>query len=681
MSDLPGKRQKEDSTQNHGLLASEQATRADMAVALEMLRQGETLLDDQIKDRVKTEDQFRFLLETSPIAVAIFTFGDYKILFANHQYMQMLSLKETLVSTAHPKALFSDPDEFDSIMNRLRSDEKVTDALVQLGSFSGEKRWSQSAFLRIKFQSMDCVLSWFYDVTEMRRARELAEKAADVKTNLLANLSHEIRTPMNAIIGLSQLALSPEVSEGERVVSLKKILSASKNLVQILNDVLDFSKMEAGKVVIEKTPFSLKGLVEELQSLFSASAREKGLNFEVAIAPDAPLSVIGDSLRLNQILSNLLSNAIKFTEHGKVTFVVQLKAMAASRVKVLFSVRDTGIGIPNEKQQHLFQAFNQLDARATRRFGGSGLGLAISKSLLQLMESDFRIESALGSGSTFSFEIWFDLPFSFSSKVNLAGSPNCSSMSGLRSIEHCLRGKHILVAEDDLLNQEVVGQFLRISGATVEFSSTGEETLALLEKRHFDAVLMDMHMPDMSGIDATRAIRKIDRFRFLPILALTAAVTSEDRERCYGSGMNDFVPKPIDPDELVNKLAYWTSVESEADSAAITPKVVLDGFDLTNLRRIMSDEKAMIHLLKRFCNHNVDSLIQIKAAIDAQQINTAERLVHKLKGTVGNLGAMDLYGVATRLDNELKAGHCASETWSEFEKIFVHTLNEIVRLE
>ena len=677
------------------LLESDQATRADMAVALEMLRQKECLLNDQIKDRVKSEDQFRFMLETSPIAVAIFTFGDYKILFTNHQYMQLLNLKDTLVSTAHPKAFFSDPTEFDSIIKRLHNGENITNAIVQLSSFSGEKRWAQAAFLKIKFQGMDCVLSWFYDVTEMRRARELAEEAAEVKANFLANMSHEIRTPMNAIIGLSQLALSPEASESERVVSLKKILSASKNLLHILNDVLDFSKVEAGKVVIEKTPFSLKHLVEQLQSLFSASAREKGLNFEVVVAPDAPISIMGDSHRLNQILSNLLSNAVKFTERGKVTFKVQMKALAASRVKVLFSVLDTGIGIPKEKQQNLFQAFNQLDASATRRFGGSGLGLAISRKLLQLMESDFRVDSVLGHGSIFSFEIWFDLPFS--AEIPLAGPPKSSSMSGIMPGGLRLRGKHILVAEDDLLNQEVVGQFLRLSGATVDLTSTGKEALVLLENRHVDAILMDMHMPDMGGIDATRAIRKQTRFQYLPIIALTAAVTPGDRDRCYSSGMNDFIPKPIDPDELVNKLVYWTSPEREADrnqtpakvvsgpvaesvGTPVVPGVVLEGFDLTNLRRIMNDERAMIHLLKRFCNHNVDSASQIKKAIDSQQVDAAERLVHKLKGTAGNLGAMDLHRIASLLDNELKAGHCKAETWSEFERIFTHTLNEITRL-
>jgi len=684
------------------LLESEQAIRADMAVALEMLRQKERLLNDQIRDRVKTEDQFRLLLETSPIAVAIFTFGDYKILFTNNQYTQLLSLKETLVSTAHPKAFFSDPTEFDLIIKRLRSDENIANILVQLSSFSGEKRWTQATFLKIKFQGMDCVLSWFYDVTEMRRARELAEETAKVKANFLANMSHEIRTPMNAIIGLSQLALSPEASVSDRVVSLEKILLASKNLLHILNDVLDFSKVEAGKVVIERTPFSLRNLVEQLQSLFLANAREKGLNFEAVVGPDAPLAVIGDSHRLSQILSNLLSNAVKFTERGKVTLKVQMKTLAASRVKVLFSVMDTGIGIPKEKLQQLFQAFSQLDASSTRRFGGSGLGLAISKKLLQLMESEFKIESVLGSGSTFSFEVWFDLPFS--SEINRAGPPKSESMPDLASNGQRLRGKHILVAEDDLLNQEVVEKFLRMSGATVSLTSTGADVLALIEKRHFDAVLMDMHMPDMGGVEATRAIRKLDRFRQLPILALTAAVTSEDRDRCYSSGMNDFIPKPIDLDELVSKLTYWTSSEREDDRALSAPKdaaratrasavteskalgstatvVALEGFDLTNLRRIMNDERAMIHLLKRFCNHNIDSLSQIKMAVESQQFGTAERLVHKLKGTAGNLGAMKLHSIATRLDNELKAGQCTAEAWSEFEKIFSHALGEIARLE
>jgi len=682
------------------LLETDQATRADMAVALEMLRQKEKMLRTQIADRVKTEEQFRFMLQTSPIAVSIFSLSDFRIHFTNHQYLQLMNMNETQLGSTHPKTFFTEAAEFDAVIAQINRGSQITNLLLDLTSLTGQKRSVQAAFLKILFQGEESVLCWFYDVTELRRARQMAEEAAQVKANFLANMSHEIRTPMNAIIGLSQLALSSKSSEEDRLVSLQKILAASKNLLHILNDVLDFSKVEAGKIAIESSAFHLRALTEQLNTLFSAGAQEKGLALEMELDGDIPLELVGDSLRLNQILSNLLSNAIKFTDKGQVRLRVSCMAVGPARAKIGFSVSDTGIGIPADRQAHLFRAFSQLDSSATRRFGGSGLGLAISRRLLHLMGSDFHVLSQPGQGSTFSFELWFDLATGTSGEMPAGGhKPGFELISGAG---RKLDGKKILVVEDDPLNQEVVSEYLQLSGALVSIADNGRIAVALLRRQPFDAVLMDMHMPEMGGLEATQILRGIPELKRIPILALTAAVTPGDRERCDKAGMNAFIPKPIDPEELVNKLVYWVNAHRESELA--TPLAglharqpappsasdsinnggaampTLEGFDLTGLRKIMNDERAMIHLLKRFHNHNVDVLNNIKTALDSKQIDAAKRMVHKLKGTSGNLGAVELHRAATTLDAELSSGEWKEETWLEFADAFQQALDEISRL-
>ncbi len=391
------------------------------------------------------------------------------------------------------------------------------------------------------------------------QAKENAEALAQSKSEFLANMSHEIRTPMNAIIGLSQLALNQETSDTVRGY-LEKINIASENLLGILNDILDFSKMEVGKLGIEYASFSLGTLVDNLRNLFSVSAAEKRLELLIESDPAIPGELMGDILRIQQVLFNLLGNAIKFTEHGRVRVRLQLLEAGESQARIRFSVSDTGIGMAPEQLEKLFQPFSQADTSITRRFGGTGLGLAISYRLLQLMDSRLRVDSVPGKGTTFSF----DLRLATAAPVAQAAArqhqverePGALSKD-LRELGRQLSGMRVLVAEDNIVNQRVVTEFLKLAGISADIANNGVEALQLLEKHAYDAVLMDMQMPEMSGVEATMQIRKQPRYANLPIIALTAGVTQEDHDKCLASGMNDFLAKPVSPRGLVRVLTRW----------------------------------------------------------------------------------------------------------------------------
>ena len=393
------------------------------------------------------------------------------------------------------------------------------------------------------------------EITERRKneqqlvkLKEAAEALAQAKSDFLANMSHEIRTPMNAIMGFCQLLLykdnPPEVRD-----YLEKIATASNGLMSIVNDVLDFSKLDTGRLSLTVIWFELDTLISNLNTLFAEAAIQKGLVFEVYRDSQIPNNLKGDSVHIQQVLAHLISNAIKFTEKGKVTLSIDLLSSEHEGANILFSVQDSGIGIAKEQQSKLFHSFTQADNSSTRRYGGTGLGLAICTRLLQLMHSQFELTSAVGLGSKFSFELLLIAKTQPKKPpVQAAVSPD--------TIPATLSG-HILVVEDTYLNQVVIAKFLNLSGLTVDIANNGNEALDMLTKNHYDVVLMDIHMPVMNGIEATEKIRSQAQFANLPIIALTAGVTDEERENCFNAGMNAFISKPFKPKEILATLAEW----------------------------------------------------------------------------------------------------------------------------
>ena len=409
--------------------------------------------------------------------------------------------------------------------------------------------------------SISHYLSVKEDITQRKKtdalllaAKDRAENLAKTKSQFLANMSHEIRTPMTAIIGFSDLALHEQDCQ-EIDSYLQDINTASKHLLAILNDILDVSKLDAGLMTLQLERFSLADLRIMLHGLLINAAQAKGLSFSIDIDTKIPDWLIGDSLRLRQVLINLLGNAIKFTQQGTVTLSISLQQRQTNDVQLLFAITDTGMGmgISTEQQQRLFQPFSQVDEGYARNFEGTGLGLSISQDLVQLMGGSIKLDSHIGLGSCFSFELVLPL-------VDLAiFEPKITPPTPLNS--DALLGVKILVVEDDAFNQKILTKVLNGFGASLVLANNGLEALAALEQDSFDIVLMDLHMPVMDGYEATLAIRNLARYAQLPIITISASVTDEAKRRCLATGMNDFVSKPINKIELLTTLERWLKRE------------------------------------------------------------------------------------------------------------------------
>ena len=509
-------------------------------------------------------------------------------------------------------------------------------------------------------------------------AKNRAEALAQSKAEFLANMSHEIRTPMNAIIGLSYLALNKEVPNELRDY-LEKINSSSNNLLNILNGILDLSRMEAGGLTIDHSPFDLNVILNTISNLFIDQADEKNIHFTIDSATNIPRSLLGDALRLQQILINLIGNAIKFTEHGRVTLKITRQHLYRSQIKLLFAVIDTGIGMSEQDSKKLFQPFSQVDGSITRRFGGSGLGLAISHNLLQLMGSEFSVESTPGVGSRFSFELI--LGVSPIAKQVLSAHNNAQQ----KDRSALLGGTKILVVEDNLTNQQVIAEFLKLSGINVVITDNGTKVMALLDNGDFDAVLMDMHMPEMDGFEATQLIRRQARFADLPVIALTAGVTEDERERCMALGMNDFIAKPINPKRLIATLLHWIKPDQVNDIMDLKPMLSQPfssdhaaTLNLSNLLLMINqDEELASRLLFSFKENMSGTLDEIEHLLNNNEFNAARELLHKIKGAAGNIGAERLHVASEAFERELKAERPTSQSLHNFREAFDQTMTEI----
>ncbi len=502
---------------------------------------------------------------------------------------------------------------------------------------------------------------------ELLLAKEAAEASDRAKSHFVANMSHEIRTPMNAILGLIYLGLRKAPAPAIRGY-LNRMRTAASSLLGILNDVLDFSRIESGKLQTESVDFGLKEVLDEVYGVSEAKAHEKGLRLSFTVDPEVPPALRGDPLRLKQVLLNLVGNALKFTETGRIDVSVALNAMQNSdtdRISLRFSVKDTGIGIGEEQIGRLFEPFTQADPSTTRKYGGSGLGLTISRELVALMGGEIRVESRQGEGSLFVFTAVFKAGSTEGAGLYSKRGPVSSNIPPRHEQGRLFHSARVLLVDDNEVNRLIAGELLEDAGLTVDTAESGKRAVEAARRGAYDLVLMDIQMSEMDGYEATRQIRLLPSS--VPIVALTAKTMAGERERCMIAGMSDFIGKPFAPEDLYGVIARWIPIReegalsapsgAEAASAVHRELPCLDAVDTDlGLHRANGNLALYGRVLSAFAENHSDSAVKIQEQLDGGDVQKAAGTAHALKGAAGGIGATSLFNAAGELQHALDKG-------------------------
>jgi PAS domain S-box-containing protein len=506
-------------------------------------------IEREFSERSRAQEAFRTIFEASAIGITLMDM-DGRYVAVNRAFEEQVGFDERSIIGKNALELGSlSPETFETLRRELAAQGSFDASEVVYQRPADGLRTALLWTRVVQIQDAKRLLGFSLDISDrkrmeedLQRARVAAESAAKAKSEFLANMSHEIRTPLNGIIGFTQLALSTELTAEQRDY-LETTESSANALLRIINDILDFSKIEAGRLDLERVPFSLRECVESAARIVLPAAAEKRLEFLSGVSPDVPDALVGDSTRLRQVLLNLLGNAVKFTAVGSISVEVSAVSLRERAAEVRFTVRDTGIGIPLEKQKCIFLPFHQADGSMTRRYGGTGLGLAIATRLVEMAGGRIWVESQEGTGSAFHFTVPFPL----------AEPPEPRNSDYRESDGVASPPLSILLVEDDEVSQAFVSALLTQHGHSVTVAGSGPEALSLVERGSFDLALMDVQMPGMDGLQTTAEIRKIESVMggHIRIVAVTAYAMKGDRERCLEAGMDAYLSKPFQASDLI----------------------------------------------------------------------------------------------------------------------------------
>ncbi len=504
-------------------------------------------------------------------------------------------------------------------------------------------------------------------------AKKEAELENEAKSTFLAQMTHELRTPLNAVNGYTFLLEQTRIDEKQKEY-LRGIHNSAEGLLKLINQILDFSKIEAGHLVIENTAFFLKELLSEVESIFREQAERKGLFLRFEIDDAVPDAIMGDPLRLRQVLINLMGNAFKFTEEGGVTVTVRLLERKTERCLLRFSVADTGIGIEAEAQEKVFHPFTQKDASVTRKYGGTGLGLSISKEIIAMSgygSHQLEMDSEPGKGSVF----WFDMDFSFPKGKSSSASFGTERESRARQQIPQYYGKKVLLTDDSEINIRIQSEILSLCHLTVLTAESGTEALEILKKHSdIDLIFMDIRMPHMDGYETARRIRSIEGYQDTPVIALTADAVPQVQDRIKEAGMNGMLLKPISQQQLFVLLGRYLSEDNAKNTAEDGPLPNMFAQD-TCLKQLDGNQTALQQIINRFLELHQGDDKRLEEYIEKEDYRKAEELIHQLKGISGNLGCIELYKCCKSFQKELRKRN--PDRIEEFKALWEKTLKEL----